>query len=251
MSASNFPVERTRRGGGPLTGGVDTNGGLILTGRDQAVWLARAELTARALGTTEQFLAVHEIDVAPGDEPVVARVDEKSEPGAYNVYFPVSDEPYSFVVAVAPDRAGSLRTRGLRRSRRPRLPPRIQRRATTGGDHRPGRARADGGARARRADPGLAEHVQVSHLVAGAAGRSARRGRREAPSLAGDRRAGGGTDRHAPARLRRGGQHCIQGLARQPAVRRLPFRGGCHAADRRARRRPRFRPVRVRCGDAG
>ena len=76
--------------------------------QEEAVRLAQAEVTGRSWGVSQVVLAVNEVDVGIDGMPVVARVDEESEPGAYFVYFPIRKERYYFVVVIRADEAEQL-----------------------------------------------------------------------------------------------------------------------------------------------
>lgn len=80
----------------------------MVTGRDDAVRIAQAEVTNRTWGIASQFFAVHDVATAQGGEPAIARIDEVHEPEAYFVYFPIRERPYYFVVVVRPDDTGRL-----------------------------------------------------------------------------------------------------------------------------------------------
>lgn len=81
--------------------------------RETAVRLARAEVIERSWGVTSQILAVHSVPVGSDGEPIVVRVDERTEYGAYLVYFPIRDQPYYLVVEVGSDKAERLAVSGV------------------------------------------------------------------------------------------------------------------------------------------
>lgn len=66
----------------------------------KAVEAAIKEVLTPTLGITEQILSVHQI-VMRSATPVIARIQDKSESGAYHIYFALEGEPYYFVVAVS------------------------------------------------------------------------------------------------------------------------------------------------------
>jgi hypothetical protein len=81
--------------------------------QDDVVRLARAELASRQFGVTRQFLAVNDVALDPNGSPQVARIDDTSEAGAYDIYFHINDEPYYVVVVVRPDVEGNLAVAGV------------------------------------------------------------------------------------------------------------------------------------------
>jgi hypothetical protein len=81
--------------------------------REAAVRVARAEVIERSWGISSQILAVHSVPVGSGGEPIVVRVDERTEPGAYLVYFPIRDQPYYLVVVVGADKMGQWAVSGV------------------------------------------------------------------------------------------------------------------------------------------
>jgi hypothetical protein len=76
--------------------------------REKAILLAQEEVNGQAWALTRQLLAVNAAEIGEDGDPVVARVDEDTESGAYFIYFPIRGEPYFFVVVVRPDEAGEL-----------------------------------------------------------------------------------------------------------------------------------------------
>lgn len=65
----------------------------------EVVYIAREETELRSLPITAQCLAPHTL-VDDSGEPLILRVDQSSEPGAYHVSFAISDQDYYFVVVV-------------------------------------------------------------------------------------------------------------------------------------------------------
>ncbi|KJH71199.1 DUF4279 domain-containing protein [Aliterella atlantica] len=64
-----------------------------------ALSAAISEVLRPTLGVTQQVLAVHKLVVQDG-KPLILLVDEKSELGAYYIYFGIEDQPYHFVVVI-------------------------------------------------------------------------------------------------------------------------------------------------------
>lgn len=58
---------------------------------------ASEEITAKAFGTTEQFLEIHEL-VYEDNKPKVARVDREKENGTAIVYFQIKDEKFYLAI---------------------------------------------------------------------------------------------------------------------------------------------------------
>ncbi|MBE9039223.1 hypothetical protein IQ235_00235 [Oscillatoriales cyanobacterium LEGE 11467] len=66
---------------------------------DLAKKVAISETFNPMLGVTEQVRAVHKLLVRD-NTPKILFVDEKSEPGAFFIYFEIENEPYYFVLVV-------------------------------------------------------------------------------------------------------------------------------------------------------
>lgn len=84
-----------------------------LSEREAAVQVARAEVIDRSWGVSTQILAVHSVTVGSDGAPIVVRVDEQTEPGKFLVYFPITDQPYFFVVVVGAGDTGQLAVSGV------------------------------------------------------------------------------------------------------------------------------------------
>jgi uncharacterized protein DUF4279 len=81
--------------------------------RETAVQVARAEVIERSWGVSSQILAVHSVPVGSDGEPIVARVDERTERSAYRVYFPIREQPYYLVIVIGADETGRWAVSGV------------------------------------------------------------------------------------------------------------------------------------------
>jgi hypothetical protein len=63
--------------------------------------IAISEVQTPTFGVTNQVFSVHKAVLNNG-APLIARIDNTREPGAFFVYFPLLDEDYYFVVVIRP-----------------------------------------------------------------------------------------------------------------------------------------------------